>query len=314
MTIEDRISGALLGLAAGDALGATVEFTSPAQIQARYGVHRDIIGGGAFRWRPGQGTDDSDMAVAILRAYLGSYSLEAVGENFLRWYHGRPRDIGGTTRTALANLDRSGNPLSSGLSDDRSAGNGSLMRCLPTGLVRADAATRQEEARLISAITHAEPRCVHSCVIYCDVVAFLLEGASPAEAIKRSFGESPVQAGIWDELFYVDSSDVSDEEQLAEFAAIPVEQIPTSGYVIDTLRAGLWAILQAGSAEETLIVIVNRGDDADTAGAVVGGLLGARDGVGAWPDRWLSTLEYRQEFEAAVPAIVELRESVAAAR
>lgn len=299
LTVESRIEGALLGLAAGDCLGATIEFMSPAAIQARYGTLRDIIGGGPFGWRPGQGTDDSDMAAAILRAYLDDYSLSAVADGFLAWYETRPRDIGGTTRQALSNLARGIDPRDSGINHDRAAANGSIMRCLPTGLARADAGLRRQEAAEVSAVTHAEPRCLYACMIYCDIVSNLLDGLSAQEAVERSVAETPVPAEAWEELLY--------QEGVAELAEMAVEDIPTSGYVYDTLRAGIWSLLQPGAAEETLIAIVNRGDDADSVGAVAGGLLGARDGVGAWPERWTGKLEYGGEFRAAAVELAALR-------
>ncbi|MFD9961704.1 ADP-ribosylglycohydrolase family protein [Amycolatopsis sp. NPDC058986] len=161
----DRARGALLGVAAGDALGATVEFCRPAEIASRYGRHADIVGGGSFRWRPGQGTDDSDLTAAVARAYAEGYSLCRVGEHFLAWRDRKPRDIGGTTAAALATLANTGDPVQSGLSVlDRidaahAAGNGSLMRAMPTALAREDMGTRRREAAEISAVTHAaDPR------------------------------------------------------------------------------------------------------------------------------------------------------------
>ncbi|WP_420439792.1 ADP-ribosylglycohydrolase family protein [Candidatus Poriferisodalis sp.] len=106
-SLADFIAGGLLGVAAGDALGATVEFRSPAEIQRRHGVHRDIVGGGAFGWRPGQGTDDTDLTWAVVAGYLktgGSDSLEAIAQEFLEWFETDPPDVGITTRQALLNL------------------------------------------------------------------------------------------------------------------------------------------------------------------------------------------------------------------
>ncbi|MGH9068340.1 MAG: ADP-ribosylglycohydrolase family protein, partial [Acidimicrobiales bacterium] len=128
--IADRIAGGLFGLCVGDALGATCEFLSPAEIARRHGRHTEIIGGGSFGWRPGQGTDDSDMAMVIARAYAEGYSLEAVAKGFVSWYRSNPRDIGGTTATALTKLAHGENPRRSGATHDRSAANGSLMRAV----------------------------------------------------------------------------------------------------------------------------------------------------------------------------------------
>ncbi|HEC08700.1 MAG TPA: ADP-ribosylglycohydrolase family protein, partial [Acidimicrobiales bacterium] len=187
MTTEERIAGGLLGVATGDALGATLEFMSPEAIAETYGVHREIAGGGSFRWRPGQGTDDSDLTWAVARAYLdGPFSLDRVAEGFLEWYRGGPRDIGGATAAALARLADTGDPRSSGETGERSCGNGSLMRCIPTALVRADASVRRRELAEISAVTHAHRCCVDSCVAYGEIVARLLEGDGPTEAVAAA--------------------------------------------------------------------------------------------------------------------------------
>ncbi len=120
-SVSDAIAGGLLGVAAGDALGAPVEFMSPEEIRSQHGVHREITGGGRLRWRVGQGTDDTDLT----------------------WAAGNPPDIGVTTRNALRNLKQHGDPTTSGLTDEHYCGNGSLMRAIPTGLVRSDAVVRR---------------------------------------------------------------------------------------------------------------------------------------------------------------------------
>ena len=86
--IEDRVRGALLGVAAGDCLGSGVEFKSRSSVRSEYpnGV-REITGGGFFNWRRGQGTDDTDMTAAVLRSYLSpeGYTLRGVADNFVQW-------------------------------------------------------------------------------------------------------------------------------------------------------------------------------------------------------------------------------------
>ncbi len=277
-TPVERTAGGLLGVAVGDALGATLEFMTPEAIAERHGVHREITGGGSFRWRPGQGTDDTDLTWAVARSYLdGPWSLDRVAGAFLEWYHGSPRDIGGTTARALARLDRTGDPITSGETGDRSCGNGSLMRCIPTALVRADPEVRRRELREISAVTHAHPLCLDSCVAYGEIVAALLEGAEPDQAIEAA-ASLPLRARVL--------------EALAVDPDTPPERLSTSGFVIDSLRCAVWALGQDAELEEILVTLVNRGDDTDTTGAIAGGLLGVARGVDAIPSRWLERLEY----------------------
>jgi ADP-ribosyl-[dinitrogen reductase] hydrolase len=160
--LADRVAGSLLGLAVGDALGAPAEFMSAAAVKERYGVLRELVGGGGFGWRPGEGTDDSDMTAAVLDAYLDGYLLDKVGQGFLVWIDKRPKDVGGTTGAALRQLRAHGDPAKSGEAvwHEGAAGNGSLMRCLPTGLIRTNPKQRRREAAEISAVTHSDRRCV----------------------------------------------------------------------------------------------------------------------------------------------------------
>lgn len=292
--MRDRILGGLLGVAAGDALGATVEFCSAEQIAAEHGVHSEIVGGGLFNWRPGQGTDDTDLTAAVAHSYADGYSLEDVAARFLVWYMGLPRDIGGRTARALGWLAEWGDPRGSGAAGatGNDAGNGSLMRALPTALARADRGQRAREAAEISAVTHADPRCVQACQVYVEIAAGLVEGLTVADALAAA---APLAT----------HPEVADA--LRADPGRPVDILRTGGYVIHSLDAAVWAVQQPAGLEELLVAVVNRGDDADTTGAIVGGLLGARDGASAIPQRWLSRLEYREEFLQLAEQLTTIR-------
>ena len=287
------MSGGLLGVAAGDALGATVEFMTAADIRRKFGVHREIIGGGPFEWRPGQGTDDTDLTWAVLAAYLdGTYTLERAAANMLDWFHSRPPDVGGATAQALSRLDRTGDPRTSGNTGEFSCGNGSLMRCIPTALARPDATIRRRELAEISAVTHAHIQCTDSCVAYGEIVNVLLEGAEVPDALAtaRALDLHPKVRGALD----IDP-------------ALPVERLRTSGYAIDSLGCAVWAIQQDTTFEEVIVALVNRGRDTDTTGAIAGGLMGVRAGAEAIPARWRKKLEYHDRLVAAVPELVAHR-------
>lgn len=291
--VVDRVAGGLLGLCVGDALGATCEFMSSGEIAKWVGRHTEVTGGGFFKWEPGQGTDDSDMAMAIARAYAAGYSLEGVAEGFLAWYRGLPRDIGGTTAAALSLLARGASPKETGRADERSAANGGLMRCIATGLVRPSTSLRHQEAQEISAITHAERRCLQAVTAYSDLVNHLVEGASPAEALSWALTETPLDDDVGGVL-----------ERAPEAAA---GELDTSGYVLGTLGVAVWSLFSGLGFEEALITVVNLGGDADTTGAVAGGLLGAHYGAAAVPTRWAQAISYGPEVMAVVPALCELR-------
>ena len=294
-SVHDAVAGGLLGVAAGDALGATLEFMSPVEVRHTHGVHRDIVGGGMLGWRPGQGTDDTDLTWAVLDGYLLDHdhdTIDSIAEQFLAWFATDPQDVGDTTRRALTDLRDTRDPASSGLSNERSCGNGSLMRALPTALLRPDAELRRAESARISAITHAHARCIDSCVAYNEVAATLLEGAEPAEAIAVA-GSLELHPAV--------------QAALAVAPSTRVDELQTSGFVIDSLRCAVWAIQQPDSFENVLVALVNRGDDSDTTGAIAGGLLGVMHGAGAIPLRWLDRLEYGHAMIRASTRVVERR-------
>jgi ADP-ribosylglycohydrolase len=155
---HDRIAGALLGVHAGDSLGATLEFMPWQAIRARYpdGL-RDIVGGGPFGWPAGHATDDSDLTRAVLLAYLApghADIVRAAADNMLAWLDGdwpgrepgsRPRDIGGATHHGLERYRHCGDPRAAGAVSGL-AGNGSLMRCIPTALAVTDRSRRIRES------------------------------------------------------------------------------------------------------------------------------------------------------------------------
>lgn len=293
-TWTQRAEAGLLGVAIGDALGATVEFMTPAAIQAAHGTHDRIVGGGAFGWRPGQGTDDTDLTWAVAAAYLDGFTIARVADNMLAWYSTGPRDVGATTAAALSAYGRHGDPTRSGRTHDRSAGNGSLMRALPTAITQPDPERRAAHAAAISAVTHAEPRCVDACIAYTDIAAALLAGREPHDAIATAAARPELHHEVADAL--------------AQPADTSAADLDTSGYVVSSLRCAVWAIRQPEPAPDVLVDLVNRGDDADTTGAIAGGLLGlAMATSDRWPHEWTDPLEYRNRLVTAAPQLVALR-------
>jgi ADP-ribosyl-[dinitrogen reductase] hydrolase len=133
----DRALGAYIGLAVGDALGATVEFMTHGEIVTKYGEHNKIIGGGWLKLKPGQVTDDTAMSLALGRALINAqgFDAKAVCDAFVAWFLTRPIDIGNTCRRGIARYMHEGT-LTKDFSDG-DAGNGACMRTLPVALAPA---------------------------------------------------------------------------------------------------------------------------------------------------------------------------------
>lgn len=298
--VDPRRLGAWLGLAVGDALGAAVEFLSPAEIQSRFGLITDMIP--SFRWELGEWTDDTALTLAAAHAYHdGHFDLERAAQAMVDWRAQGPKDIGVLTNVALDLLARGdADALTGGYAalalHPNSAGNGSLMRALPTGLVRApDDPRLVEESRLLSTVTHADPRCVAACIGFNAVVSMLLHRgpdvpAALAHARDLTAPFSEEVSRLIDGVLHVEAPSYVDDDGI--------------GFVLLCLERGLMALRDAVSFEGALVDVVNCGGDADTNAAVAGALLGARFGVEAIPERWLKPLRARHELEHAVAALV----------
>jgi ADP-ribosyl-[dinitrogen reductase] hydrolase len=296
--LRDRYRGVLLAAAAGDALGATVEFMSPQAIRREYGQLRDIIGGGWLKVAPGEITDDTQMALCIARSLVerGAFDADDIAARFVAWRASQPKDIGNTTAHALEHLARGVPWQEAGQRTHeamrpRDASNGSIMRCAPIALyARADPERNAQLSADASRITHANPLCVAASIALNAAIA----------ALQNDPAVDPLTVA----LAATDNATLR-----AALAAVPTRRpadLPASGYVLDTMQAAFWAVTQHPTLEEAIIAGVNLGQDSDTTGAVAGALAGARWGVAAIPDRWLSVLQPRAELTALADGLLAL--------
>lgn len=269
-TVADRSLAAYLGFACGDALGATVEFMTAEQIAARYGVHRDIIGGGWLKLRPGQITDDTEMSLALGQAIVenGGLDLQAVAECFADWLRSGPADVGNTCRRGIRRYIQHGTLSSPPAEQD--AGNGACMRNLPVVLATLG---RDVDFRRWSLeqchLTHHHPLSDAATLALGRMVSRLVQGGSREQCLQQAkalIGEFPV----------------------FRFTPYPGR---AGGFIVDTVQTVLHHFFSTDSFEACVIETVNRGEDADTTGALAGMLAGAFYGLGAIPERWLDRLD-----------------------
>ncbi len=267
-----RALGAYLGMAVGDALGATVEFMTPAEIREIHGVHRELAGGGWLGLRRGQVTDDTEMSLALGEAILtrGRVEPRAVAEAFSTWMSSKPVDIGHTVRRGIARFRQTGELEVPPHEYD--AGNGACMRCLPVALFSLGAATREVDAanRAQAHVTHHNELADAGTLAVIDMVQAALLGGSLAELRQRA----DALAAAWPEYRF--------DRRRSE---------NPGGYLPETLSAVFQALFATGSFESALVDVVNRGGDADTSGAILGMIAGALCGRVAIPPRWLRALD-----------------------
>ncbi|WP_027148994.1 ADP-ribosyl-[dinitrogen reductase] hydrolase [Methylobacter tundripaludum] len=289
--VWDRALGAYLGFACGDALGATVEFMSPKQIQRRYGVHRDIIGGGWLGLEAGQITDDTQMSLAVGQAIIDhqGWNIQAVADNFVAWMESDPPDIGNTCRRGIMRYRDSGELY--GLPRDDDAGNGACMRNLAVVLSTLN---RPDYFSLWSLqqshITHNHPLSNAATLTLGRIVNQLINGLD-TDACRQEAERLIGQHG--------------------EFAYSPYSG-KASAYVVDTVQTVLHYFFSTDSFEACLIATVNQGGDADTTGALAGMLAGAKYGVGQIPERWLKQLDPQvvEQIRRQTTELIRLAESL----
>lgn len=290
-SIQDRAIGALVGLAVGDALGTTLEFSA----RDSRPEHRDMIGGGPFQLAPGQWTDDTATALALADSLIRMQLFDATdfAKCLVSWWRdgdfsctGTCFDIGATTQGALATFERSGEAYS-GSTSESAAGNGSIMRLAPAVLFALN--DREAMLRLAadqSRVTHGAPQAVDACKILASQLRASILGTE--DGFEPHFAVHPALSGIVKGQYL-------DKDRT---------EIGSSGYVVDTLEAALWAVATTSRFEDALVLSVNLAGDADTVGAVTGQLAGAKYGLGAIPERWLAPLAWREGIERTARSLL----------
>ncbi|PUB82183.1 MAG: ADP-ribosyl-[dinitrogen reductase] hydrolase [gamma proteobacterium symbiont of Ctena orbiculata] len=271
ITLEQRALGAYLGLAVGDALGATTEFLTPREIREKYGVHNRICGGGWLHLKPGQVTDDTEMSLALGQSIIdnGGVEAKAVAEAFSQWMRGKPVDIGNTVRRGIVHYRNSGE--TSVPENEFDAGNGACMRSLPVAITYWNAGWDELVAasRTQSHITHHNRQADAGTEALLQMLRMVFKNVS-----KQS-------------LFDI-ANGLVENHRVYRFDRGQVEN--PSGWIVETLQAVFQSFFNHDDFESVLVDVVNRGGDADTTGAIAGMLAGAFYGVDAIPGYWLKAL------------------------
>ena len=280
--VFDRARAAYLGLAVGDALGATTEFMTPAEIVATYKVHRKMIGGGWLYLKPGQVTDDTEMSLALGRALVaaGQWDLNGIADRFLAWMKSKPVDIGSTCRRGIRDYMLKGQLETP--PNEWDAGNGAAMRMAPVALFTLGDETDLARCAVAQAhLTHNHPLSDAACFAVGNMVQRAVLGGTRFDlhAVTRDL--------------------------ISEFGSFRYNHYRgNSGpYVVDTLQTVFHYLFSTGDFEACLLGVVNQGGDADTTGAIAGMIAGALYGLEAIPSRWLKKLDNRVRQEVDDQAV-----------
>lgn len=289
--LQDRLIGSLVGLAVGDAVGTTVEFMS----RGSFPTVTDMTGGGPFRLPVGAWTDDTSMALCLAESLIANKQLDKKDllNRFCNWYKnghnsstGRCFDIGNTTASALEEFLHSGATTNN--PEDFYAGNGSIMRLAPVAIANYDDVQRASRvAKDQSETTHANIKAVCSSELLAEMLVRAFTATSKDQVV-----DIECQLNWPDTVCDIVASGVVRKHE---------HEIKSTGYVIHTLEAAMWAFLNTDNFEDAVLKAVNLGGDADTIGAVVGQIAGAYYGESSIPTQWLNKLyDYKRIRQIAI--------------
>jgi ADP-ribosyl-[dinitrogen reductase] hydrolase len=291
MKMLDKIKGGLFGVAIGDALGATTEFMSRGEIEEQYGYLTEITGGGWLNLKPGETTDDTELTIAVANGLMKNPDnpLGWIGDEIKKWVEKNPRDIGNIIRTTYDCYDGDwfeAAEKAHQVLNGRSAGNGTLMRCLPVALVYGDPARITEISRLQSKMTHYDDLASEACVLYNRIAHRILCGESLKTALEGEIQDTR----------YAD-------------AVKEKPQVPPNGYVENTFKWVLYLLWHASSFEEVVQEAANLGGDSDTIAAISGGLAGLYWGFEAIAPQYKEAILIKEELASLAEQLWQVRKN-----
>ncbi|MBO4954723.1 MAG: ADP-ribosylglycohydrolase family protein [Clostridia bacterium] len=298
MFTQEDVKSAIIGFAVADAFGVPGEFIPREKLQEN--PITEMAGYGSHDVPAGSWSDDTSMTLCTVEsiAEKRGIDLDDIMQRFCRWVdegymtpQGRIFDIGRTCMHAIGGYQRGQDVYHCGGGREYDNGNGSLMRILPVCFynlaVDASPADGFETIYRVSALTHAHDRACLACAIYCEYLKALLffpaeSKPTPVECVKR----------------FEDKPQFEHFKRLAshDFGDLPMEEIRSSGYSVDSLEAAIWCFLNTDSYQDCVIKATNLGQDTDTIAALAGGLAGAFYGYDAIPAQWVDTLIRKDEI------------------
>lgn len=255
--------------------------------------HTDIIGGGVFKLKAGEWTDDTSMALCISKSLQeDGFSLKGQMDNYVKWMrhgylssNGRCFDIGVTTSNAIKQYLHLENPKA-GSKEIHHSGNGSIMRLAPIPIYFYQNINKTIQYSAESSLTtHGSPECIESCMLLGAILNLFINNINN-ESKKELIFNSNLES-----ILNLKEPKVIQLLNGDSWLKLKYEELPNTGYVIDTLISALWCLYYSSNFEEALILAVNLCGDADTIGAVCGQLAGAYYGYDQIPNHWISIIK-----------------------
>lgn len=300
--LEDRFIGVLFGQAVGDALGLGTEFMTKKEVDWHYPngltqYEQIIQDAHRKRWKQGSWTDDTDQMTMILDSLLetGAVNVSDIARRFWNWaFVANGEGIGMTTYKVFTYPDFIANPHNAAHiiweeSNYHIAANGGVMRTSVMGLWDFQNANKlPANVEAVCRITHADPRCIGSCVIVATLINELVKGRTANQSL---YDEMIAIANCYDERI---EPFITLALQANDIAELDLDNEHSMGYTLKTLAAGIWSLAHAESFAQGITAVIQEGGDADTNAAVAGALLGAKFGLSAIPKQWIEGLTWQR--------------------
>ncbi|RFZ95382.1 ADP-ribosylglycohydrolase family protein [Mucilaginibacter conchicola] len=300
---RDYIKDILFGVAVADALGVPAEFRSREQMKAN--PITDMVGYGSHNQPRGTWSDDASLTLCLADALCDGYDVDRIASNFVKWRYdnlwaarGEVFDIGIATQAAIDRIATGTKPVLAGGFGVSSNGNGSLMRILPLLIYIKDKPVeeRYSVTKDVSSITHGHVRSAIACFYYLEFARALLTESDLIKIYKQ------VQSDVTN---YLESTSINRDEIILfdrllkkDVYELDIKEIRSTGYVLHTLEASIWCLMNTNSYTTAALSAVNLGDDTDTTAAVTGGLAALKYGYGSIPGQWLAVIARREDIAA----------------
>lgn len=290
MNVKDGV----MGFVVGDALGVPYEFSYRSDMIENPAT--DMIGYGTYNMPPGTFSDDSSLVIATMRSIINKNKVdyEDILNEFVRWYkdseytqYNNTFDIGITTLDSIKKFVGGVEPLKCGGKEERDNGNGSLMRILPLAFMNG---IDYETIENVSGLTHGHDRSKIACVFYVELVRAVIANETIEDSVKIA-SKKIIE-------HYEGNENLNHFKRITngEIINCSIDDLKSSGYVIDTLESVIYALLNTDNFKDSVLQAVNLGEDTDTIAAIVGGVSGLYYGYDSIPDEWISKIKYNEKI------------------
>ncbi|HHY42189.1 MAG TPA: hypothetical protein GX514_05010 [Thermoanaerobacterales bacterium] len=319
----DKILGAFLGAAVGDAMGAATEMRTTEQIIEYFGgpvrefkePPADTFARGR---KPGQVTDDFSLAYFLAKAIVrhnGKLDFEVVKEALLEWGNTEEYFVpfaGPTTRAAIEKLK--GNEVQKKdeiVNHNATATNGSAMKIFPVGLLNAGNIEQAiEDAAQVCVPTHNNHLSISGACAVAAAVSKAMEddadvysivqaglyGARKGEEIGRQIGHIVAGPSVVKRMEL--AIEIGLKARTIDEAMEEISDVVGSGLHISEAVPAAFGIFVAckGNTMDCICAGVNIGNDTDTVATMVGAIAGAYNGVESLPKEYLSIINESNNF------------------